>query len=494
MQFPDQFLWGVGTSAYQIEGAASDDGRGLSVWDLFCTQDGAITDGSSGARACNHYWRALEDVALMSRMGLNLYRFSVSWPRVLPNGRKNSVNPQGLQFYDRLVDALLAANITPMVTLFHWDYPAELFHQGGWLHPDSPEWFADYADLIARTLGDRVRYWITLNEPRVFLELGHKQGIHAPGLKLSDGDFLTATRHTFRGHGLAVRAIRAAVPRPASIGVAFGSEPAIPAGKRPEKASAEDVEAARNWMFSPDDIDCDILWMDPLLRGRAPERGPFAVLTEEDLRIAHQPLDFCGMNVYTGTVVAAGNNVPAGSGGSSRTAGAAAGHAVAGSRTAAGNHTSVVGNAAAGSDVTPVELPFPEDHPRSAFGWPIVPEELYWAPRFSYERYGLPIFVTENGMSTSDMPDATGVINDRHRVSYIRDHLTQLARAIADGTPVLGYSHWSLLDNFEWAAGYTKWFGLTYVDFETGRRTLKRSGLWYADVVQRMRGGAGSGG
>ncbi len=443
MRFPKGFVFGAASSAYQVEGAADVDGRGPSVWDEFCRRPGAVHQGESGAVACDHYHRYREDVSLMRSIGLRAYRLSLSWPRILPDGT-GRINEAGLAFYDRLIDELLGAGIEPWVTLFHWDMPSALFRRGGWLNHDSAGWFADYAELATRRLSDRVRHWITLNEPQVFIGLGHADGKHAPGLKLSFPDCLRAAHHALLGHGRAVLAMRGAARRPLSIGWSPVGHISCPATDSPA-----DIEAARTAMFSVRRRDFwnNTWFADPVCRGRYPDDGvrlfgeDMPRIADSDLETIHQPLDFYGVNIYSG------GQVKAGPGGE------------------------------------PVDIPAPPGAPTTTFRWLIRPEVLNWGPRLLAERYGLPITITENGMANVDTVDLDGRVQDPQRIDFTRRHLLELGRAARDGVNVLGYFHWSILDNFEWAEGYRERFGLIHVDYATQRRTLKDSAHWYRRVI-----------
>ena len=441
--FPERFVWGAATAAYQIEGGASAGGRGPSIWDMFCDKAGAIHGGHSGEIASDHYHRWAEDVALFQRLGLNGYRFSISWPRVLPTGVGRS-NPAGLAFYDRLVDALLEAKITPYVTLFHWDLPLDLQHRGGWSNRDVAEWFADYTALVVRTLGDRVDHYLTLNEPQVFVGHGHYDGRHAPGLKLSLREMLRCGHHALLAHGRSVQAVRAESPRAARVGFAPMGFPKLPVSEAPA-----DIAAARELMFSIIDPNHWNLtwWADPVILGRYPEDGlrlfgkDAPAVSEGDMAIISQPTDFLGLNIYQGARVRAG----------------AAGH--------------------------PEVVPTPAGFPLTAFNWPVTPEALYWGPKFAHQRYAKPIFITENGLSCRDWPSLDGHVHDPQRIDFLTRHLRQLHRGISEGVPIEGYFHWSALDNFEWADGYKERFGLIYVDYATGQRIPKDSYHWYAQII-----------
>ncbi len=443
MGFPKGFAWGAATASYQIEGAARDDGKGLSVWDMMCRKEGAIWSRHAGDVACDHYHRYKEDVALMKRVGLKGYRFSISWPRVMPNGT-GSVNETGLGFYNRLVDELLAAGITPYVTLFHWDYPYELYCRGGWLNADSPDWFAEYAAVLVRKLSDRVEHWMTLNEPQCFIGLGYQTGVHAPGDKLGLTQVLRAAHHALLAHGMAVQVVRAESVRAAQVGFAPVGVVRIPASNRPE-----DVDAARRSMFAVTERNCwnNAWWMDPVFLGRYPEDGlrlfgaDAPNVRDGDMDIICQPLDFFGANIYNGAVIRAS------------------------------------------SDGSPSHVPNEPGQPITLFTWPVAPDALYWGPKLFQERYKLPIVITENGMSNVDWVALDGRVHDPQRIDFTRRYLLALRRACDDGVDVRGYFHWSIMDNFEWAEGYKQRFGLIHVDYATQKRTLKDSAFWYRDTI-----------
>ncbi|GLV53117.1 beta-glucosidase [Thermobispora bispora] len=435
--FPEGFVWGTATSAYQIEGAVDADGRGPSIWDAFCRVPGAIARGESGDHACDHYHRWREDVALMSELGVGAYRFSVAWPRVLPEGA-GRVEQRGLDFYRRLVDELRARDIEPFVTLYHWDLPQALEDRGGWRVRDTAERFADYAEVVAGALGDRVRYWITLNEPYCSAIAGYAEGRHAPGAREGHGA-LAAAHHLLLGHGLATERLRG---RPGlRVGITLNMSPAVPAGPAPE-----DAAAARRM-----DLLVNRQFTDPLLGRRYPEdmAETFGAITdfsfrrEGDLEIIGAPLDFLGVNYYYRIHAAAApyeQPDPA-----RRTA------ADIGARTVV-----------------------PEGVRTSGLGWPVEPEGLHQTLTWLARRYpGLPpIYITENGYGDD------GTLQDDGRIAYLRDHLAALADAIADGVDVRGWFCWSLLDNFEWARGYAARFGLVHVDYATQARTPKASFHW----------------
>lgn len=433
------FLWGTATAAYQIEGAAGEDGRGPSVWDTFAHEPGRVRDGHTGDVACDHYHRWREDVALLAGLGAGAYRFSISWPRVQPEGT-GTPNPKGLDFYDRLVDGLLAAGVTPVPTLFHWDLPQALQDRGGWLNRDVAGWFADYAAVVAERLADRVRMWITLNEPFVHMAFGYGMGVHAPGQALLL-DALPVAHHQLLGHGLAVRALRAA-----GAGEVLLTNNCTPV--RPASDAPRDVAAADAY-----DVLHNRLFADPVLLGRYPDLSAYGIdapddalgVRDGDLAVIAAPLDGLGVNYYNPTRIAA----PAEPG-----------------------------------------LPFADvgitGYPTTAFGWPVVPDGLRELLTGLRDRYGAalpPIYVTENGCSQPDEPTPEGVVDDQERIAFLRDHIAAVDRARAEGVDVRGYFVWSLLDNFEWAEGYHQRFGLVHVDFTTQRRTPKASYHWFRDFL-----------
>lgn len=446
MTFGKNFTWGAAAASYQIEGAWDTDGKGPSVWDMITKQPGRIWENQNGDTACDHYHRYKEDVRLMADIGLQAYRLSVSWPRVIPAGT-GAVNERGLDFYDRLVDELLDRQIQPWVTLFHWDYPYDLFLRGGWLNPDSPNWFADYTSVVVDRLSDRVSHWMTINEPQCFLGLGHRLGgqSHAPGLNLGMKEVLLAAHHTLLAHGKATLNLRARARTRPLIGWA-------PVGTvaSPVTDSRRDIEAARRATLG---VNGDHLWNntwfgDPVVFGRYPEEGLKAYgkavpkFSSREMETIGQPLDFYGVNIYSGSRVKAG------------------------------------------PDGNPVYQPFPVGHPHTHFVWQYAPEALYWGPRFLAEHYRLPVVITENGLSCPDAVSLDGRVHDPQRIDFLTRYLRELQRAVKDGVDIRGYFHWSIMDNFEWAEGYKHRFGLIHVDYETQKRTLKDSAYWYKDVIR----------
>lgn len=449
--FPKDFVWGSATAAYQIEGAWNEGGKGPSIWDEFSHAPGKIKDGTTGDIACDHYHRFREDVALFKEMGLKAYRFSVSWPRILPEGT-GKVNEAGLNFYSDLVDTLLEAGITPYMTLYHWDLPLALQEKGGWCNRETADCFAELTALIADRLGDRVKHYITVNELSVFIK-GLTNGAHAPGLITTPDYYVKAFHNVLLGHGKAAKLLREKVPD-AKIGLGPALLPYMP------KTEA-DLEACRRQMFAvkrtingkpvnaiADFINVPSMLLDPVLFGTYPADGLEVIekylpaCWQEDLKTIRGKLDFIGFNCYQGRFA-----VDSGDGGIR-------------------------------------VLPFVPGYARTAIDWPVNPECIYWTARYLYERYQLPVVVTENGISTHDWVSLDGKVHDPNRIDYLNRHLLQLEKAIDEGIQVQGYFCWSAMDNMEWARGYFDRFGLIYVDFETQKRTVKDSGRWYKEVIE----------
>ncbi|MCP5195641.1 MAG: beta-glucosidase [Gammaproteobacteria bacterium] len=435
--FPADFLWGAATSAYQIEGSPLADGAGPSIWHEFAHMPGRTRGGDTGDIACDHYRRYREDVALMGELGLNAYRFSVSWSRVLPEGR-GQVNPLGLGFYERLVDALLEQGIQPMLTLYHWDLPAMLDRLGGWLNPDSIQWFADYAQVLFRALDDRVKLWVTVNEPWVVMDGGYLHGVLAPGQR----NFFAAphaAHHLLCAHAAAVQAYRAAGRH--QIGLVVNLEP-----KYPMTETAEDLAAT---------MRADAYWnrqyLDPIFLGVYPPElaeifgAAWPAFPAADLDFIRQPLDFLGINYYSRQVVRYDpDDWP-----------------LQASRVHQSRQT------------------------HTSLDWEVYPQGLADILEWVVSRYGsLPLYVTENGAAFYDPPQANGVVHDPLRQRYLRDHLRAVLDARQQGVNLCGYFAWSLLDNFEWAHGYAQRFGLVHVDYATQRRTIKASGRFFAEVIR----------
>lgn len=437
VQFPTGFLWGAATSAYQIEGSPLADGAGPSNWHRFSHAPGRTASGDTGDIACDHYRRADADVLLMRDLGLNAYRFSIAWSRILPDGR-GAVNAAGVAFYDRLVDRLLENEIAPMVTLYHWDLPDALDDGGGWLNRDISSWFADYARVMVHALGDRVAFWTTLNEPLIVSDLGYLRGVHAPGHR-SLTETPIVSHNLLRAHGAAIQAIRAEGGRQA--GLVVNLEP-----KYPSSDSALDLAAARRA-----GAYANRQFLDPIFLGHYPAEmaeifgSAWPVFPPEDFALIQQPLDYLGINYYTRNVVRD----------------------------------------------DPAELPVravrvrQEHRLHTALDWEVYPEGLTDVLVWVREQYGnSPLFITENGAAFEDsLPTVGDLVDDPFRVAYLRDHLLAAYRAIEKGVDLRGYFVWSLLDNFEWSAGYSKRFGVYHVDFDTQRRTPKSSAPFYAEVI-----------
>ncbi|HZW95015.1 MAG TPA: GH1 family beta-glucosidase [Candidatus Eremiobacteraceae bacterium] len=448
--FPRNFFWGTATAAYQIEGAWNEDGKSESIWDRFAHTPGKIKSADTGDVACDSYHRWREDVALVRAMNLNSYRFSIAWPRIQKNGA-GAANPKGIDYYSRLVDALLEARIRPFVTLFHWDLPQALEDAGGWPNRDTASRFADYVELVARTLGDRVNDWMLFNEPLAFTYRGYLEGTHAPGSK-SLIDFLRASHTVNLAQGAGFRTLKAARPS-ARVGTAFSMSPCEPATDSEEdKLAAERAHAVTNLWF-----------LEPALNGRYPAALAFFPETvmgikPGDLDKMRAPLDFIGINLYYRTIASA---------------------------------PSVMERIAHAQEwLFPVKTVGGEQGPKTDIGWEVWPQSLYDIVTRITRDFNRPqIEITENGCAYNDGFDKNGVIRDSRRIEYHRQYLQALARAITDGADVRGYHAWSLLDNLEWAEGFSQRFGLTYVDFKTQQRTIKESGRWYARVAGENRVG-----
>jgi beta-glucosidase len=442
--FPDGFTWGASTAAYQIEGAAAEDGRGPSIWDTFSHEPGRIVDGGNGDVACDHYHRYVEDVALLADLGVGAYRFSISWPRVQPTGH-GPANAKGLDFYDRLVDALQTAGIAPVATLFHWDLPQALQDKGGWATRDTAARFSEYADLVAERIGDRVKLWITLNEPVVHTSLGHVVGNHAPGVTDAANAF-PVLHHQLLGHGLAAAALR----RHGTAGVALANNyaPIWPLGPDATRESATDDDRAAAALY---DLYHNRIFTDPVLLGAYPPgfeafaAAPVdAIVLDGDLAVIGTPLDALGVNYYNPLGVSA---PPPG-------------------------------------EPFPFAMVQPAGFPLTGFGWPVVPDGLRELLTLLHERYPgalPPLWITENGCAYPDGDDPT---DDRDRIAYLDGHIRAVDAARAQGVDIAAYCIWSLLDNFEWAEGYAQRFGLVHVDFETLRRTPRSSFAWYRDLIR----------
>ncbi|HEY0944733.1 MAG TPA: GH1 family beta-glucosidase [Opitutaceae bacterium] len=439
IRFPKNFVWGVATAAPQIEGAAFTDGKAASIWDTFCRVPGAVRNGDTLDHACDHYHRFDEDFALLRALGIRHYRLSFAWPRIMPEGR-GPVNQAGLGFYHRLLDSLERQGITPWVTMFHWDLPQALEDKGGWRVRGVVDAFAQYADTIVRIYGGRVKNWITLNEIFCFTKLGYGVGQKAPGARESEAVVNQTYHHALVCHGHGVRAVREHGGRGARVGLTDNPTVPVPLDLQPEN-----IEAARRAF-----VDDNLRVLDPIFRRRyapgylraagkaAPQvaRGDFALIG--------QRTDFIGLNIYTGSFVRTGKRG------------------------------------------APERLNYPSSYPRSDCSWLyLLPQALYWGPRFFTELYGpLPIYITEHGAGYDEDGAANGEVLDLHRRECVRNYLRELRAAMRDGAPVKGYFLWSFMDNFEWEDGYARRFGIVHNDFTTQRRTPKLSARWYSRVVQ----------
>ena len=454
-RFPDGFYWGVATSSYQIEGAWDEDGKGASIWDTFAHTPGNIKDDENGDVANDHYHRYQEDVALMKSIGADAYRFSVAWPRIFPEGT-GQPNPKGLDFYNRLVDELLAAGIEPFVTLYHWDLPQTLqYEHGGWQSAETSKAFADYAGYMAEQLGDRVKHYFTINEFASFVETGY-QGIDAavgggktvhlggaPGVRLPDAELKQVRHHAVLGHGLAVQAIRAQGPAGTKVGFAENIHVAVPAIDTPEHVEAAE-KATRDQNAGFMTVMLEGAYLEDYL---ASAGGTTPTFTDGELKAISSPLDFVGINVYRpGSYVEPADTSP-------------------GYR----------------------DIPINASHPKMAAAWHVFDAEvMYWAPRHVQSIWNAKsIFITENGCAAADAVAEDGRVDDSDRVMFMRAYLSQLQRATAEGVPVEGYFHWSAQDNFEWTYGYGDRFGLIYVDFETLERTPKLSAKWFREAARQ---------
>jgi beta-glucosidase len=441
LSFPRGFLLGTASAAYQIEGAVAEDGRGPSIWDTYSHKPGTIEDGTTGDVACDHYHRWKEDVEIMKLLGVNAYRFSISWSRILPKG-VGKVNNKGLRFYSDLVDALIEAGITPFVTLHHFDLPQTLQDEGGWLRSGIVNDFAAFADVVSAELGDRVKHWVTFNEPWELAWQGYVTGEDAPGLKLGVDAALKATHYIYLAHGTAVQALRDNVPN-GQLGIVLHLNMVEPASNRPE-----DIDAAHRWEL------CQNRWyLDPLYKLGYPEEmmklygNAAPEIIQGDFEKIQTPIDFLGINNYRRSVVAAGNDL---------------------------------------SPINMKRVSPPGEY--TDMGWEVHPEGLYKILKWVHANYRVArIYVTENGASFTDSVAPDGKIHDEKRVAYLRDHLAFAHKAMKEGVPLKGYFAWSTMDNFEWAYGNSKRFGVVYVDYKTQKRTIKDSGYYLSDVAKTIK-------
>lgn len=441
-QFPKNFVWGVATAAPQIEGAAFEDGKGESIWDRYSRVPGNVLGGDTLDVACDHYHLYKQDFRLMRKLGIKNYRLSLAWPRFFPNG-DGALNQKGVDFYNRLIDAMLNEDITPWVTLFHWDLPQALEDRGGWRKRVVPDAFPAYATAAVKALGDRVKNWITLNEIRCFTNLAHGQGDKAPGTKETQKVINQTFHHALLCHGHAITAVREYGGRGARVGLTDNSDIPVPVTETPA-----DIAAARKWY-----VEHNAHILEPIYTGKYSNAylkrcgGDRPIVQKGDLELIGQPTDFLGLNIYTGAFVRAGK------GGK------------------------------------PETLELPPDYPRTSCPWlNIMPQSIYWGTRLAQEVYGAKaIYITENGCGYDNEPVVHGEVLDLHRRDYVRNYLKELHRAITDGVPVKGYFLWSFMDNYEWQDGYTRRFGIVHTDYKTQKRTPKLSAYWYSQVMRENR-------
>lgn len=444
--FRDDFVWGVASSAYQVEGRDPEDGCGKNIWDTFA-EEGRILDGKDAYTACDHMHRYKEDYKLMKLLGIKAYRFSMSWARILPDGT-GRVNEKAIAMYRDMILSMKENGIEPYITMYHWEFPQALQDKGGWLNEDVIQWFGEYAKVVAENFSDICEYFITLNEPECFVGLGHLSGVHAPGLKLPYKDVFKIAHNALRAHGQAVINLRKYASRPIKVGYAPTCGMAYPATDSPE-----DIEAARKTLFGfhqpMDNWTWNVAWFnDPVFLGRYPEEGlkKFAEylpeITDEDMKLISQPLDFMGQNIYNGYMMRQGE------------------------------------------DGEPEYVDREAGAAKTAAGWPVTPECFYYGVKFLYERYHLPLYITENGMSCHDDVSLDGRVHDPNRQNFLDLYISALQRANDDGADVRGYFLWTFLDNFEWDKGYTERFGIVYVDFKTQKRIVKDSAFWYQKIIE----------
>lgn len=438
--FDEKFVWGASAASYQIEGAWNEDGKTESIWDMFSKKQGAVYRGQNADVACDHYHRYKEDIAIFKEMGLKAYRLSIAWTRILPDGT-GEVNQKGLDFYNNLIDELLKNGIEPYVTLFHWDLPKCLYMRGGLMNPEFPDWFTNYAKIVVQEFGDRVKHFMTFNEPTCFLAGFVNGKTNAPGLQMSPAETIPMSHHLLLAHGRAMRAMKEC-RNDIRVGIAQQ-------GKfyYPETETSEDIEAARkmtvdtmqdNW------YDSVCWWSDPILFGEYPEEGIkkygqyLPKGWEEDLKEIHTSVDFFAQNYYMGTMYSAKKGVVLQKPGSAR----------------------------------------------NNVGWDVTPAGIYWAIKFLYEKYGKALVISENGIPCHDWVSTDGKVHDPNRIDYMRTYLRNVERAINEGSLVEAYFYWSATDNFEWTLGFAPRFGLVYVDYETQERLIKDSGYWYKKVIE----------
>ncbi|MEI6100488.1 MAG: GH1 family beta-glucosidase [Eubacteriales bacterium] len=441
MSFPKDFIWGAASAAYQIEGAWNEDGKGPSIWDEFTHRPGTINHNDNGDIACSSYHQYAQDVQMLTDMGLSAYRFSISWPRILPDGQ-GEISQKGLEYYDALVDLLLEKGITPYATLFHWDLPLALHQKGGWLMRGAVDAFAEYAGIIAKHFDGRIKQYITINEPQCVMALGYDKGMHAPGLQIAPNLVLECMHNMLLAHGQATQALRAFSSSPIQIGMSSTGRLCYPVVDTVENCKAAEIQTfsinSDDWLF------CHHWFLDAALLGHYPTDVPLFMKKfaeskrAEDFSIIQSKVDFLGVNIYNGTPV----------------------------------------------DETGATVPHYPGFPRTAMKWPVSPQVMRYGCHWLYNRYCLPIYITENGQSCNDKIFLDGFVHDADRIDFLHRYLAELKKALLEGIPIKGYFHWSLTDNFEWHNGYDERFGLVYMDYLTGLRQLKDSGYWYAKIVK----------
>lgn len=447
MGFPKDFIWGAASASYQIEGGISADGKGPSIWDVFAHTPGKIFGGQTGDTAADAYRRFEEDLDLLQTLRIPNYRFSVSWPRIFPNGT-GTINTEGLRYYDRLVDGCLDRGIEPWITLYHWDLPQALFRKGGWLNRETALAFRSFAAFVAKHFKGRVRHYFTINEPQCVIGMGHISCLHAPGTRLSSGDAFLSWHNLLLAHGLAAEAIRAGLPD-AQISVSSTGNLCY---LTDHPSETPDALAKKSFLTAAGDEDNYFFnhqwFLDPLCFGSYPEDPhhpwmPYvSAVDPADLQLLRQTPDFIGLNIYNGHELVQDEN-----------------------------------------DAWETAKKYP-GYPRTSLKWPVTPEALYWGPRLIYERYRLPVAVTENGQACNDRIFLDGAVHDPDRIDFLHRYLLEYRKAAGDGVPLVGYFHWSLTDNLEWHSGYEDRFGLIYIDYRNQRRIPKDSALWYRDVIQ----------
>ena len=443
MEYATNFIWGAASASYQIEGGWKEGGKGLSIWDVFSHTPGKVSQGDTGDVACNHYFDFQKDIEIMKELNIEHYRFSISWPRIVPDG-DGAVNPEGLAYYDALVNALLANGITPFITLYHWDLPQALQDKGGWLNREIVTAFARYAEIIVTHFADRVSNYMTINEPQCIAFLGYKEGLHAPGLQLDNYQVMKVFHHLAMAHGAAVKSMRSASEKPLQIGFAATGKLCYPSEETPEN-----LDLARKLTFTIDPDKWGFshhIFADGILKGIYPDLSSILdpamidFILPEDMQLMCQPIEFYGVNVYNGSEVS--------------------------------------------TTVPDYYVPKYAGFPKTALKWPITPEVMNWGLRILYERYQLPIIISENGLSCNDKIYRDQQVHDIERIDFLSSYLSEMELAIDAGTPVIGYFHWALTDNFEWHSGYDERFGLVYIDYRNQNRIIKDSGYWYADYMK----------